>query len=83
VKSSMENPAGLTQRLNADGANRRINRWIESLMPFGVTIQWVAGEANPADSPSRRWDYERRKDMEETRRVCNHTLLSHDRKETG
>jgi len=48
----------ITQQLNANGENRRINRWIEALMPFKLRTHFVAGKLNPADIPSRRPDYE-------------------------
>jgi ribonuclease HI len=53
----MTDHAALVKNLNPDGANRRINRWIEQLQGLQVTLEWVAGESNPADKPSRRYDY--------------------------
>ena len=47
----------LTQALNAGGNNRRINRWVEILMPYHFSLAYVKGEENPADLPSRRPDY--------------------------
>src|ERR1700680_706950 len=48
----------ITQTLNADGTNRRINRWQEILMGLPMNLRFVAGQDNPADLPSRRADYE-------------------------
>ena len=47
----------LTQSLNPDGTNRRINRWMEFLMTYRLDLRFVAGKQNPADAPSRRPDY--------------------------
>ena len=47
----------LTQQLDASAANRRINRWVEALMPFAIRLHFIQGRLNPADLPSRRHDY--------------------------
>ncbi len=50
----------IAQQLNKDNANRRINRWMEILMPYRFLIRHTPGITNPADAPSRRPDYEYR-----------------------
>lgn len=47
----------ITQALNANGENRRINRWTELLSRFQFQFVHVRGTENPADYPSRRPDY--------------------------
>ena len=46
----------IAQTLNRDNSNRRINRWMEILMPFRFVIKHTPGIDNPADFPSRRPD---------------------------
>lgn len=43
----------LTQGFNQRGQNRRMNRWVETLLGSNVEIRFVAGLNNPADLPSR------------------------------
>jgi len=43
----------LTQAVNGHHTNRRMNRWMETLMGSNVQINYVAGLRNPADLPSR------------------------------
>jgi len=43
--------------LKPNNSNRRINRWIEVLQAHPLTWQYLPGEANPADAPSRRPEY--------------------------
>lgn len=47
----------ITQTLNNQGHNRRLNRWAEILMPLPLKYLHVSGKTNPADHPSRRNDY--------------------------
>lgn len=43
----------LTQDFNQRNTNRRMNRWVETLLGSNVEIRFVAGLNNPADLPSR------------------------------
>lgn len=43
----------LTQQLNKNGENRRINRWILALQAFQIDYVYCPGKDNPADAPSR------------------------------
>lgn len=47
----------LIQNLNADGSNRRINKWVELIQWALITYKYVEGKKNPADLPSRRPDF--------------------------
>jgi len=47
----------LTQELNKDHTNRRVNRWLEVIMPYRFQLKFIEGKNNPADIPSRRPDY--------------------------
>jgi hypothetical protein len=56
----------LIQNLNADGSNRRINRWVELTQWAPITYKYVEGKKNPADLPSRRLDFIREEGEGET-----------------
>jgi len=48
----------LTQELNADSSNRRLNRWQIELGQYPIKFVHVSGVHNPADYPSRRPDFD-------------------------
>jgi len=47
--------------IKPNSTNRRINRWIETLMQYPLEWRWAPGEGNVADGPSRRSDYMRKR----------------------